>query len=106
MNEEKEHHKNLEHGIVNMISKDLVNKMEELFIEGLKRKGFEFENKIELANFIVNRCRQECSYDNKKITYYVDDIPFFFWNHEIKLKTINEVNEIKFSSSYGSYAYL
>jgi hypothetical protein len=38
--------------IMNDISNQLIKKLDDYIIEGLKRKGYEFNNRIELENFI------------------------------------------------------
>jgi len=39
------------------ISVGLISSLELLIIDGLKRKGFEFDNRIDLENFIKSNCR-------------------------------------------------
>ncbi len=92
----------------NKLLSQLDKKLEDFIIEGLKRKGFEFREKIELIQFIKSNCKCEDRIDIKQRTYFVNDIPFFLHCYEIK----NEFNpitidrEIKMSVNYGSYTYL
>ena len=85
----------------------LFNQLEVLLIQGLKNKGFEFENRIELENFIRTRCRKEDHIEFKKHIYYVDEIPFFVHYYEVVFEPITEDNNgIKMTANYGKYAFL
>ena len=94
--------------VIGRLSSQLNNKLEDLWIEGLKRKGFEFKNRMELENFIKSNCRCEDRTDIKQRTYFVNDIPFFLHCYEIEmdLKPIKTDKEFKMSANYGRYAYL
>ena len=90
------------------LSNELNKKLENYFIEGLKRKGFEFKHKIELESFIKERCTCDDNIDLKEKVYYVDNIPFFLHRYEIepfKMPLITD-RECKISASLGTYAYL
>lgn len=85
----------------------LHKKLEDFVIEGLKRKGFEFENKSELEDFFRKRVTRTDNIEFKEHLYYVDDVAFFLHNYEIIYEPITEDNNgIKISANYGSYAYL
>ena len=43
--------------VIGRLSSQLNKQLEDYTIEGLKRKGFEFENRMELENFIKSNCR-------------------------------------------------
>lgn len=92
--------------IISKASSDLNNQMDEITIEGLKRKGFEFENMIEMANFIKARCKIEDYNHKQQRIYFVDETPFLVHNYktEIDFKDLKEDNRI--SAEYGSFAYL
>jgi hypothetical protein len=94
--------------VIGRLSSQLNKQLEDLWIEGLKRKGFEFENRIELENFIKSNCRCEDRTDIKQRTYFVNDIPFFLHCYEIDmdLNPIQTDREFKMSANYGLYAYL
>ena len=94
--------------VIGRLSSQLNKKLEDLWIEGLKRKGFEFKNRIELENFIKSNCRCEDRTDIKQRTYFVNDIPFFLHCYEIEmdLNPILPDRELKMSANYGRYAYL
>ena len=94
--------------VIGRLSSQLNKKLEDLWIEGLKRKGFEFKKRIELENFIKSNCRCEDRTDIKQRTYFVNDIPFFLHCYEIEmdLNPIQTDRELKMSANYGRYAYL
>jgi hypothetical protein len=97
----------LQNDVISRLSNGLVNQLEDLLIQGLKNKGFEFNNKIELENFIKTRCRKEDYIEKKEHIYYVDNIPFFLHNYEIIYEPITEDNNgIKMTANYGKYAFL
>ena len=86
---------------------DLTKKLEDFIIEGLKRKGFEFDNKTELENFIKTRCECKDDIDLKERIYSVDNIPFFLHRYEISIEPISEDNKgINISANYGTYSFL
>ena len=67
----------------------------------------EYDNKSDLENFIVSRCRAEDNVDQKQKTYFVDDIPFFLHNYEIEMSNVmQEDRDYVLRANYGSYAYL
>lgn len=94
--------------VIGRLSSQLNKKLEDFMIEGLVRKGFEFENRSELENFIKSNCRCEDRTDIKQRTYFVNDIPFFLHCYEIEmdLNLITTGREVKMSANYGRYAYL
>lgn len=94
--------------IINRISNDLKIKLENYFIEGLKRKGFEFNSQNELESFIKDRCR--CADDTglKERVYYVDNVPFFLHNYKsdpLQMPS-DGFDEYRITSNLGSYSYI
>lgn len=94
--------------VMGKLSSQLNKQLEDYIIEGLKRKGFEFENRMELENFIKSDCRCEDRTDIKQRMYFVNDIPFFLHCYEIDmdLNPVQADREFKMSANYGYYAYL
>ena len=94
--------------VIGRLSSQLNKQLEDYMIEGLKRKGFEFENRMELENFIKSNCRCEDRTDIKQRTYFANDIPFFLHCYEIEmdLNPITIDRELKMSANYGQYAYI
>ena len=95
--------------VIGRLSSELNHQLETYIIEGLKRKGFEFENRFKLESFIKSNCRCEDRTDLKQRTYFVNDIPFFLHCYEIKMDLnpiTNDKGEITMSANYGYFAYL
>lgn len=87
---------------------DLHSQLEDAIIEGLKRKGYEFETKFELEQFAKDRCRCEDNVHFQERVYYVDDTPFFLHNYKVvfDIKTINKERCTKMYAENGSFVYL
>ena len=96
------------HDVIGRISNDLNKKFEDYFIEGLKLKGFEFTNPLELEAFVKKRCRCEDNIDLKQKVYYVDNIPFFLHNYKSEPLQIPSITdrEYKITANLGTYTYL
>jgi len=96
------------HEATSKLYNDLSNQLENIIIEGLKRKGFEFNNRLELERFVKEHCRCEDDIILKERVYYVDNIPFFLhdYNTEIDARPIIEDRAVKMGASLGSFAYL
>lgn len=85
----------------------LVDKIDNLFAEGLEQKGFTFKNHCEKINFIKERCTCTDNKELKERVYLVDGIPFFLHKYEIIYEPITQdENGIKMSANYGSFAFL
>jgi hypothetical protein len=82
--------------------------MNDLMIEGLKRKGFEFNNRIELEEFIKSKVRCEDRVDIKQRVYFANDIPFFLHDYNIQndFNPIATNSEFAMSANLGRYAFL
>lgn len=93
--------------INNQLIKDLHNQLDNLIVEGLKLKGFEFENKQDLEAFLKERCKRTDNIDHQEHVYYVDDIPFFLHRYESVYSPITQDdNGIRMSANFGSYCFL
>lgn len=91
--------------IVSDAIKKLENKMEDLLIQGLRNKGYEFEDRYELKLFIATYCRCEDYQDKGEKIYFVKDLPFFLHIYKVdSLVNTNKGNSI--SINYGNYAFL
>ncbi|SOU89466.1 hypothetical protein TNO010_400041 [Tenacibaculum finnmarkense genomovar ulcerans] len=96
------------HDVIGRLSNDLNKQLEDYVIEGLKRKGFELKNRVELEAFIKERCRCEDNISLKEKVYYVDNTPFLFHNYKsepLQMPSITD-SEYKISANLGTYAYL
>lgn len=98
---------NIQNLIQEQLAKNLSNKFDDLIIEGLKRKGFEFENIQEAEPFVKENCRCEDYTDEQRRVYFVNDVPFMLHDYKIEMPDIDLTNNgPKITASYGSYAYL
>lgn len=98
--------KSLEDEFNNSILEQL-NKTDNIIIEGLKRKGFEFENRFELENFLKTSCRIAYQPGIKQRTYFANDIAFLVHCYESEIsKPFIEDGILKITGSLGSYHFL
>lgn len=97
----------LEEILINKIANNLCLKLNDLIIEGLKLKGFEFKDKLELESFIKLNCSCEDNINFKQRIYFVKKIPFFLHNYEPIYEPIKEFNnQITMSANLGTYKFL
>lgn len=98
----------MENFIIKKMTNELTSQLEDVFIEGLRRKGFYFKHPKYRDEFIKVRCRCEDNLHLKEKIYYVDDIPFLMhrYNFEMNFETTNSEKGITLSADYGSFAYL
>jgi len=94
--------KNLLSDFENEVSTKLAKELGDIMIEALKRKGFEFENRADLAEFIKSNCRCEDRCDIKQRTYFVNDAPFFLHDYNMSIK-IKDDGEIFVSDGFWAY---
>ena len=92
--------------ITRRMAERINEKLTEHFIEGLKRKGFEFKTREELENFIKSNCKCEDNVHLKQRKYFVNDIPFFIHYYEVDMNINWDSNDSIKSVSYGNYRYL
>lgn len=83
----------------------IIEKVDNIFIEGLKRKGHVFNSRFELENFIKERCN--CIEKDGVKTYSCDHIPFLVYEPEndfgIEQDFITQT--ITFKGSIGTYSF-
>ena len=94
---------------VKELSSRLVDKIDAVCIEGLKRKGFEFKKKSDLENFLQTNCRCEYNKSTEEKVYFVNDIPFLLHKLENKIDFTTDAlyeKSIKLVATCGSYSYL
>ena len=97
---------NLQQQLVSNAIKSLENKIEELYVEGLRLKGYEFFDRYELETFIKTYCRCEDYQDRKEKIYFVKDIPFLLHKYEIDVVLVNVHQSNSVTVNYGKYTYL
>lgn len=90
------------------ITENLANKFDEIFIEALKRKGFEFDSKQKLFDFIKENivCIDNSIIEQK--TYKVKNIPFFIHNYkaDFDLSKLHRDKESTITATYGTYEFI
>lgn len=95
----------IQNTIINQVAESINKQLEKIFIEGLWRKGFEFNDRVELESFIKSNCRCADRMDVKQRTYFVNDIPFLVYYYEVETN-ISFDKEIMFQTKYGKYRFL
>jgi len=96
----------LESEIVKIMVKRLCDKLDEIFIEGLRKVGFEFKNEFELIEFIKINCYCEDKPFIGQKTYFVNKIPFLIYHYKQNPEIINNDVGIEIFANLGQYSYL
>lgn len=92
---------------IDYLVSSLNSKIENIFIEGLKRKNYAFLSRRELIPFIEKHCRCEDNIVHQEKVYYVNDIPFLIHQYKYEIGPVLEVNRVvTFSASAGSYSFV
>jgi hypothetical protein len=93
--------------VVCSLQNNLLNKLESIIVEGLKRKGYEFSSTDEFEAFVKEFCRCEDNLDKKERTYFVNNTPFLLLKHETTLDFRPRVtSEAVTIGASTSFAYL
>lgn len=90
--------------IRNEIFLNLNKQLDDTIVEGLKRKGFEFESHSDILNFVKSNCRCEQYSDGAKILF-VNDIPFLRYDFKPEFD-FSGLKDNKISASYGNFKFL
>lgn len=98
----------MQDSLLDKITNGLTKKIDDYFVEGLRRKGFTFNNPLELEDFIISRCTCEDNVQTKEKIYFIDNTPFLLQNYNtnIDLDVKHEDRKITMSATCGSFAYL
>jgi hypothetical protein len=96
--------KSYENQIINLVSKNLSNKFQEIIIEGLKLKGYEFQSQEELFQFIKENCVKHDYPHLHEAIYFVKGERFLLHKYETEF-SFSE-NRKSINASYGSFAFL
>jgi hypothetical protein len=100
--------------ITNKINSDINNELEQLFLDGLKLKGYEFKdldnpmNRLKLIEFVQRYCCKIVNISGTREAYTVKGEPFLIhFKTEMKIETIKEINgSIKISCDLGYYTFV
>lgn len=97
-----------QNNVIDDLKSGLVNSFDKILINGLKKKGFEFNHRSELNIFIKERCKCEQNNELNKRIYFVDNEPFLIHNYlspfEFNLKKTKDGATIV--ADMGSYYYI
>ncbi len=91
---------------IDYLINQLNDQFDEAIIEGLSRKGFNFECKMEIEEFIKSRCRSEDYQKLQQKVFFVDDIPFMVYKYETKIDETIVDGIPRLTASYGTYSYI
>lgn len=83
---------------------ELVSKLEGAFVAALSRKGFDFNNRYELTEFVKGHCTATDNTMLKERVYYVDGTPFFIHYYGVSVDGQTDRGKVTFNG--GSYGYL
>lgn len=96
--------------------KDLINNIPEgfswefdkLLVEGLKRKGFVFKDRMDLQEFARSECSTTEDILRKERTFYVRSKPFFMYKYEqnVEIGILKKDGSTTITAIYGYYTYL
>lgn len=92
--------------IIGVVAEGINDELESILTEGLRLKGFEFEDRSCLESFLRERCRCEDNSYLKEKVYFVDDIPFFLHNYSEEFRINKDDDSGIFIANYGSFKYL
>jgi len=95
----------LQDNVINEINSNLYKQLDDIIIEGLKRKGFEFNNHHDLVIFVKEHCRCDDYTPIQEKIYLVNDVPFLSHKYKTEID-YTKLGEYKISASLGSYRYL
>lgn len=93
--------------IMEQIIQSFSKKIDEIVIDGLKLKGYYFDNKIELEAFIKENCSAFKS--GNETTYFVKGKPFLIhiFKDEVDPIAYDQITgETTIKANYGEYKYL
>lgn len=87
------------------ILKSLSQKFDDLILQGLKLKGYNFDDMADATKFIKENC--SCADDllNQQKTYYVKEIPFLLYDYKMNIE-VDYSDNATFTGYYGKYAFL
>ena len=89
------------------LSKKIGPSLDDMFIKGLKKKGFTFENKSRLVEFVIKNCICKENVNLQKRIYYVNDVPFLLYSYRLDIvEVINNDTQFVLNANLGQYTYL
>ena len=92
--------------LFNSVNNDLNDKMNKVIVLGLNKKGYFFNNNVELKDFVVKNCVIEENSFNNTQHYKVNGVPFMMFIKNINPIDYSENISSNYTYSLGSYKYL
>lgn len=95
--------------VIDKIQNELLSKIDNTIIEGLRLKGHDFETRKDAEKFITNHCRREDRPDQNIMVYYAFDKPFMIHKYEtiLKMPSINlDEKQTTVTASLGEYCFV
>jgi hypothetical protein len=89
------------------VVKQLIAQWDEIFIEGLRLKGYKFNDRHDVEIFLKEgNCRCEDNQERQERLYYVKEVPFLLHSYKVDFKLPSKEEPFKIEASYGHYKYL
>jgi len=92
----------IEQELINEIITKQNKEFENIFRSALSEKGFDFENTLELYDFVQRHVSDFV--DGNYHTYYIDGTPFLQFNFDVKINHDFEADKI--TAVFGEYKLL
>lgn len=82
--------------------------IDKLITEGLIRKGYHFENRLDLLDFIRISCRCEDNKGENEKIFFVNNVPFLLYryNNSPNMETVQTASGWKVTIDMGEYCFL
>jgi len=82
----------------------LQQKLDEVIVEALKKHGYEFKTRADLATFIKDKCQAITKGYNpyRTTVYYAEGVAFLYYKEEPSFK----VDGLTATASLGSYSFI
>ena len=100
----KKHIMNIMQQITNNVISELSMQLDNAIIEGLRKKGYQFESEVERNSFAKEHIEINDYVDKQERVYFAKGIPFFI--HYYGNNSMPEIWTNKITMSYGEFAYL
>lgn len=104
MQEFENNFQEFQNSMIQKFSNKISEKIDEIILEGLKLKGFEFEHKIELIDFIKTNCNCIILEGEEESKYFfVNNDPFLIlqFNNDLSNLTFDEKLNFSYDLKYN-----
>jgi hypothetical protein len=97
---------NIMHETTKKLSQHHYKELENVVIMGLRNKGYYFDNKIHLEEFVKENCKIEDNVNLKEKVYFVKEEPFLLHKYDFDIKFNQDNRTTTLTASLGSYHYM